>query len=641
LGGTCQGVQPPFWAGAECLPRPDESKVDAPKFYFEVNGDSGEFYRLPFPNDIRRDGGVIDLDGHANPGLLLPEYGNPVDEYLEMVEEDLGGFGTMSAVFFRYNIFPDADTITLGESISIVDITPGTETYGVGAPAGYRANSERGRYICYNWLALYPSFGNPLRGGTTYAAIITTDMLAKNGEPYTQDEDFAAMLADTSPGGLLEDAWNKYAPLRDYLADQEIDPATIAAATVFTTGNPTEKVPLIREAVREDGADLAVEDLERDDTPEGFSLLSGTVSMPFYQNGTRPFAKSEDGGAFEYDTSGRPLLVEEEAVRFALSIPDGEFPENGWPVFFFAHGTGGDQRSFVGNGVAARMAALGVAVISSEGIAHGNRRGLEGEAADDPMLSCEFMFYNFANPRAARDNNLQAAAELFQLVRLVEEFDTLTTQSVVFDPDKMYFFGHSQGTQGKFLGAVYEPRIKGIVLSGGGGYLLESLLGKKEPFDVSMAIRLALMDVDVGTYHPLLNLVQAALDPVDPMNYRSAVFVDDLTEMGISSRHVFMSSGEGDSYSPDATHSALAKALWLKQSVTSGTPLEGLKEVDALPHSRSYGFGGGVTTVLVRYAPDGDHDGHYVMFHNVDAIKQTDEFVRTMLSEEYPVLVAP
>jgi pimeloyl-ACP methyl ester carboxylesterase len=639
IDGICQGYQPPFWAGATCEPR--ETDKDIPgKVYFEVDTKTSEFYRLPFPNDIRRQGGKVDFEDHANPGLLIEEYGNPVDEFFSMVSDDLDGFGTMSAVYFRFNYWPDDTTIKLGDSIYIVSISPESKEYGEQAWTGFHGNATKNMYICHNWLAILPSVGNPLDPNTTYAAIMTTAVNGGDGKPLNQDDDFKVMLDDSDPGsGKIGDAWNTYAPLRAYLTDQDIATDTIAVAAVFTTGTPTTPTEKIREVVRAE-ADPAVNDLATDDSDDAYTLMSGTVTTPFFQSGTRPFIKITDGGFIEYDDDGLPLIAEEEDVKFALSVPTGEVPETGWPVMLFAHGTGGSEMSFVGNGVAARMAALGVATIGMEQVQHGDRRGLTAEEADKELNQPDYLFYNLINPKAARDNILQAAADLFQLVRVVENFSTITTEEVLLDPDKMYFFGHSQGTQGQFMAAAYEPAVKGIILSGAGGYLLESLLGKTEPIDVPTALRLAMMDVSVDRYHPLLNIVQAAFDQVDPLNYRRAIFVDDMTEMGISARSVFMSSGVGDSYTPEKTQYAIAKGLWLKQSVTSGTAIDGISELEELPHTRTYGFGGGVTAVVVRYEP-GDYDGHFVMFNNEDAIKQADEFVRTMIADEYPTLIAP
>ncbi len=653
----CRGEQPTnLWPGVSCsVPPKDEFRA-----FFEVDGASGEFYRLPYPNDIRRKDGKIDLADHPVPGSLSEALGDPAAAFVDMVENDLDGFGSQSAIFFRMTDYPNDETLISGETLFLIDIDPDSDTYGEPRSVGYRVSSGANRYICGNWLALIPSTGYPLNPNTTYAAILTTE-IQKGQKSLAQDADFAAMLISRQ---LSEDrltpAWEAYQPLRDFLDDPEALalsdrrlPETIAVAAVFTTGDPTKKVKKIREAVVTEESPV-IKGLEvEDDT--AFTLYRGTVSVPFYQQGTRPFARPADGGDISYRANGRPRLVELEDVPFALTIPHGTVPATGWPVIIFAHGTGGSEVSFIDNGLADRMADVGAAVLGLEQVQHGERRGLSDEAAASGDFTPEYMFYNFLNPRAARDNNLQAAAELFQSVRLVSDFEDISTEAIAFDPERVYFFGHSQGTQGSFLGAAFEPGIKGMILSGAGGVLMESMLEKKQPFDLSTAMSMILMDFDINRVHPMLNIVQTALDSVDPILYAKTVFLEDLSALEIPARSVLMSSGEGDTYTPEMTQYALAKAMGVRQSVTSGEPLD-IREIEPpcpaddpdcgeplLPHQRTYSIGGGVTAVVVRYAPPAGIDGHFVMWENPDAIAQTDAFIETMIDPDvpYPVLIAP
>jgi hypothetical protein len=60
--------------------------------------------------------------------------------------------------------------------------------------------------------------------------------------------------------------------------------------------------------------------------------------------------------------------------------------------------------------------------------------------------------------------------------------------------------------------------------------------------------------------------------------------------------------------------------------------------VELLPHSQSHGFTT-LTAVTVRYAPEGDADGHFVIFDNADAVLQSDYFIQTMLDPDLPAPV--
>jgi pimeloyl-ACP methyl ester carboxylesterase len=639
--GVCEGFQA-FWTGAECSDPPAAGEEDI-KVYFEVPGyDTGregrapeEFYRLPFPNDIRLKDGHIDLSGHPDPGVVVEELGDPVRDYFDMVEQDLDGFGTQSAVFFQLNYYPANDSMKLNETMYLLDIDPDSPDFGKTHGVGFSAASGRGMYICYNWIALLLPGGNLLSPNTTYAAILTTGITDKEGKSLTPDADFSAMLDDAEPDdATLAAAWSAYQPLRDYLknteAETQFEDGTIAAAAVFTTADPTKNIRAMRESVRAQDSPEA-KDVNVDDSDALFFLETGTVSVPFYQQGTRPFLKPVDGGGIEYGKNGLPKVVETEDVKYALSIPEGDVPEGGFPVFIYAHGTGGSEMSFVDDDIAARLSTLGAAVIGLEQVQHGRRRGLTAEQEADDTYSPENLFYNFLNPRAARDNNMQAAADLFQTIRFIEQ---RAQAEGILNAERIYFFGHSQGTQGSFIGATYEPLVKGFILSGAGGFLIESLLGKKQPVDATTAIKLALMDPDVSRTHPVLNIVQAGFDSVDPTNFASAVFWKDLTADGINPRSVFMSSGVGDNYTPENTQAALAHAMLLLQWVTSGEALQSVALIEnGLPFQ-----GGNFTGVLVRFAPPEGVDGHFVMFENEDARLQADYFIETMLD---PLLPSP
>ncbi|MCK9461272.1 MAG: hypothetical protein M0R80_16715 [Proteobacteria bacterium] len=649
LDGACTGFQIPYWPGADCQ---DPAEYGGEfKAFFDAKMDDGDFYALPFPNDIRLNDGHVDLTGHPNPGVLVEELGNPVDDYFDMIQEDIDGFGTASCVYFRFSRWLDGETLVNQENMMIIDVTPTSDKYGQLASAGYSGGTQRGRYICWNWLALCPSLGRPLKPNTTYAAILLDTIEDDEGNALARDADFPDMLGNTEPidPGLV-DAWNKYAPLRGYLADDAVTKpfsgSDVAVAAVFTTQRTIyDVIPNVRAAVRAEEAP-AIADLETDTSGDLYDLHTGTLTIPFYQAGTRPFRAVEDGGAIEYDTGGLPILVEEEAVKFALTVPVGTAPVDGWPVMIFAHGTGGSETSFVDNGVADRMAALGVAVIGIEQVQHGDRRGLPSGQEDLEVNSPERLFYNFLNPRAARDNNVQAAADHFQVVRLIEGFSSISGTSVSFDADNVLFFGHSQGSQGPFLFAAHEPAVTMVVLSGAGGYLLDSFLEKKNPLDVSAAIKVALADPAVEREHPLLNLIQAGLDNVDPMNHAPAVFRSDWSDYlwtPYPHRHVFMSYGVGDTFTPETTQLALAKSLWVDQwPLDPDDPLPSIDVIESLPHSGTkHWFGDDITAVVVQYAPDDDYDAHFVMFEHPDAISQLDSFVETYLADGVPSLLAP
>ena len=627
----CFGYQTVYWKGAQCEAASEEGDFVA---YFDVNRQSGEFYRLPYPNDGAIINGRIELTTHTNPGVLNDALGNLTGAYLTYIGNEMKGFGTQSGVYFRMSHKPDWDSIETDETAYIVNIDPASAEYGKMHSIGYAGNTAAQMYICSNWLALRPREGRPLSPGTTYAAVLTQGVKDREGNSLNQEPQFSQMLSGVAPPpGRTLVAWNAYAPLRNWVGTQGIDSKKIAVATVFTTQRFTV-LPRLRLQVRNEALPTLLGNaLVIHSTGNAYTHYTGTVSVPFYQNGVRPFF--DTGGGFQFDANGFPIRVSNDNVPFALTVPTGEPPAAGWPIFLYAHGTDGSESSFIDNGIAERMAQSGVAVISMLQVQHGIRRGIpagmETEETQPGML-----FYNLRNPYAAIGNNFQAAVDYFQLVRLVENFAAVTHTEIPFDIRKVYYFGHSQGTQGQYLAAVHEPLIKGIVLSGAGGYLTESMLHKKQPFDMKVIMQYLLMDPYVDKSHPVLSLIQAAMEQVDPVNHSPAAFKNQWPGMTYPARDLFMAYGIGDSYAPESTQYALARSLVLNMDVVDKDhEVSGLSNIDKYPYTGNRTVDGTlITTVGMQYRPDGDYDAHFVLFRNSDAINQLAHFVETMIDDD-------
>src|SRR5882672_6580341 len=249
----------------------------------------------------------------------------------------------------------------------------------------------------------------------------------------------------------------------------------------------------------------------------------------------------------------------------SLTVPKGApMPAGGWPVLVYAHGTGGSFRSAVTEGVARREAAIDdgsggtyrVAVLGIDQVEHGTRRGASQDSPDN-------LFYNFANPQAARGNPLQGAADQMALVRFASALDLPAAQSPTGAEIKagpIAFWGHSQGATAGGIAMPYTTGVLGAVLSGEGASVIDALLGKKSPVDIADALPVALEDdpAKVGPYHPVLALLQNDLDGVDPLNHARSLVVSPVSVAAL--KHVFQPYGQGDTYAPPATQQAFAVA---------------------------------------------------------------------------------
>lgn len=619
----------PYWPGESCI----EATGD-PRAYFDVprgTEEDGDFYRLPYPNDVRRTGDGLDLSGHPSPGTVLPV--DVIDRYLRASEEDLAGFSVNPVVYFRFTHPYAWDSV--GDQLRIVDITPGSPTYGrTHGVAWLTTAGPISKYICPNWLAVRTPHGAPLRPGTTYAVLLANGIVPNPdvGAAYARAPDFEAMLAGDAPSdGALASAWEAHAPLRAWIADSGEDAGAILNAAVFTTQDPEARIPVLREVIRAAGAP-SVSDLTLceegaaspcDDgteqracvtTSTDFFELHGRLELPIFQQGTPPYEEPGDGGGISIGTDGLPTVARTEPVCFSLSVPRAAPPAEGFPLLVYLHGTGGSFTGPVRSGLAGDAASLASAVTLAIDLPqHGARRG-------ESTRSPEVLFYNFANPRAARDNVAQGAADLLSLVWWANSYsltaaDSPTGEALSFDPTRIVVLGHSQGATHASLAVPYEPDVRAVLLSGNGGDLTQSLLNKTEPVDIAGVLPFALLDptpegtLASGDFHPVLALFQAYFDAVDPVAYAWRLHRAPVGDEPL--QHVFMTYGLEDSYSPEPTMQAYARAAGLV--VVEPVPRDfGLARAPAPLTANVMGATTSWTIGLRQYMPEGGEDGHFV-----------------------------
>jgi pimeloyl-ACP methyl ester carboxylesterase len=658
---------PALWPGTVCE-KPGEN--DTKQSYFEVPRGGkplAEFYSLPFPNDIRLKDGHLDLSGHPQ---APDSYGLPiVQRYIDVAGEDLDGFSTNPVVFFRFSHPYDGHTVectTPGPcSIKIVDITPASPTYGNQISTDWRTTEgDISNYICPHFLAVRGQAGTVLRPSTTYAAIITTGIHNSDGGSFARGKDFAAMLAPSAPSDAdLKAAYKAYEPLRAWIADKNENEQGILNAAVFTTQSVDAIVPKLRAQVQNDGV-ASISDWTVCDSPNtkspcedadgrgkcsaasaDFTEVHARISLPIFQKGKPPYQNPEDGGDIQLSKSGDPIIQDHADVCMAISVPKKPAPASGYPVLVFGHGTGGsftgemDKSGFAQVLATATTPGVLVAIDMPE---HGSRRG---DSTDEP----ESLFYNFLNPRAARDNVLQGAADLFTVIHWVKGSGGLSGSetslgAVPFDVTRIALMGHSQGSTHSSLAAVYEPDIIGVVLSGNGGHLATSMLTKTKPVNIAKIVPFGLLDPDKkfnlagGPYNPALAIIQSVFDRADPVNYARHLYVDPTAEAP-EGHHAFMTYGLDDSFAPEETQVRYARSARLTAVLPTLTTDLGLATAPA-PLSGNVTAGTTTRTVGLRqYMPKGDSDGHFVgVTQGQDGRPDVERFLDMLLDGQTPAI---
>jgi hypothetical protein len=529
-------------------------------------------------------------------------------------------------------------------------------------------------------MAIYLPWSRPLDAGHKYAVIIKNTLkaepLEKGGTPrvYTQSDDFKVMLSNKAPTDPdLLDAWNKYAPLRTYLVhakatEKGLAKDNILGAAVFTTYDPRTWVREIKDFLKVKGAPPVTELVLCDSgvtSPCDDGLVGeahvrgcfaastkyyefqGKARIPIFQSGTRPYLEPEDGGRIRMQ-NGMPLQTGVEEVCFSVTIPKGvSMPGGGWPVVVYAHGTGGNFRSHVTEGVTEALnkfvawnnttstydRPMAFAVLGFDQVMHGPRKGDSGVDPDS-------LVFNFRNPQAALGNFLQGAADNISFVALAKTMKlTLAPFSEAspstFDPGAIFYMGHSQGGTTGPLFLPWASDIKAAVLSGSGGGLTDSLLRKVAPVDIRDGVIMALQDENVSRSHPVLALLQMLYEPVDPVNFGEALFHSvEAGEHAVRILHIY---GLEDMHTPPATIRSLAQVM-RADLATSPSLAPALFDafsgatVVSLPKAVSRGL-------TVEYGSDGTYTGHFVVFKNPDAIRHYTNFLGTAALDSKPTVV--
>lgn len=669
---TDSGGFPAFWPGVVCAPDPDET----PRFYFDLRAGKDaerDWFRLPFPADLRMKDGGLDLEGFPRPPAEFapaPELAAVIDRWMTHLEQDTPGFAVDGSVLFRSNT-----GVREVKGVRFVNITPGHVDYGEtiagNTHTAKNGPESGGNYICDNWLAIEPIDGVVLDAATTYAVVIPDTTTPSGGGVFTPDADLSAMLKKTAPSGAEQAAaWPTFAPLREFLGTPESKAAglggdNIVAATVFTTAPHRDLLARARAAVH--AGPLAVTELHVCDaagpspcssapglTAEerglrecgspgaGYQEIQGRVTLPIFQEGRAPYASH--GGKIQQNDDGL-VLHSVQDVCFALTVPTTTPPDAGWPTLVFAHGTNGSFRSAIGEGVAGAAAGAGIATLALEGLLHGERRGDDDDDGLVEGLPIDQLVFNLRNPDAARDNPLQGAIDQFTAVRLARQLADATAPApppAPLDPANVFFMGHSQGAQAGVAFLAFEPEVDAAVISGGGANLLRALLAKTEPkvtlpdgnaYPPRDLLQLAFQerpDRPLTSAHPLLLLFNTFVNRADADVY-SPLLISRPPE-GMLPKHLLMYIGHVDSYTPIRSAGALAIGAGLQlggetlfpgpcsddaysddeAAACSYTTTEFLREI-ALPATGNLGFGETTGVALMR-AQSGGKDGHFVAF---------------------------
>lgn len=611
-----------------------------------------DWHASPFPSDLRRDPatGRLDLSGFPTPksGTLDPL----LLTYLELGGQVLRGWSIQPTIYvafnkrLRENVLPTPEETLTADApgLLLVNIDPSSPGYGERVPLRWlQSPNERGNLLAANLLMAQPTWGTPLRPNTTYAYVIDRKLRDLDDAVLGRPKALAAALdylsgaSDAQLSGPEAELAVVLTPLWKAMQDGKINihPKAIAAATVFTTGDPTAELATLADYVRTKVPRTSATGwAQSTEKPKGYRLYRGTYAGPNFQAGKPPFLN--DGGGFVFDAKGEPKVQYTEQLRISVAVPDDRSEAVGGllPVVIYSHGTGGSYESYRYGKLAPGklLTEKGLVVIGIDQPLHGPRA--KKQLSKNALYLASF---NFLNPISGRSVFRQAALDNVHLVQLLREGKldipaefTHDKKPIRLDPNRMLFMGHSQGgIVGPLLAAV-EPGFRACMFSGAGAGLSLTAVMRKDiiNFPALISAKLGLEEDELSEFHPAVSLIQMLVDATDTLAYGRKVFQ---RPPGKRPPHVLMTEGLLDEATPAATGEALAASMGLailKPAAHLNTAMTLMKQpILQSPIQNNLKVGDQQVTAVLSQYPQGNH---YVVFKDKRAALLARDFLHSV-----------
>jgi hypothetical protein len=622
------------------------------------------YWDLPFPSDLRLTAaGTPDVAGYPNKRAIAL-----ITDPLR-VAANRRGFPVMPVVYFRFTAPPAAHALAdvyrtdQLQDAMLLDIDPASPEHGTRF-AVVAKTLIADDFSPASLVAIAPRPGIVLRPGTRYAVILRTGF----APGFVQPAAFAELASGRTPDGARGAAAAAlYAPLWGELATLGVPVDDVLVATVFTTGDEVGVLRARSEAVRamHDAviADLHVDPVDGADH-DGFCELIGTVTYPQFQRGTPPF---DTDGDFALDADGAPIAQGEMTVPLAITLPSGEMPATGWPLYQFFHGSGGlssgvvdlgrtpspDAEPEVGKGPGWVVARHGIAAASSALPVNPERQPGASDIEYINFRNLAAFPYTFQQGVIEQRLLLDALLELQippSVVSACAGVDLPTGQTRHhFDPAKLVAGGQSMGGMYTNLIGAVEERYGALVPTGAGGMwhlmILETAL--LPAVREVIAAQYATDGTELTFVHPGLNALALGWEIAEPLTAMARITRRPLP--GFVSRNVYEPVGFEDIYFGTDVYDAAALAYGnqLAGEVVWPTMLDALGIDDAVPtvsypvaNNRSY-QGTNFTGVVIQHPGDGIVDSHY-LYRQIESVKhQYGCFLATYLATGVATVPAP
>ncbi|MDP2341846.1 MAG: hypothetical protein Q8O67_12880 [Deltaproteobacteria bacterium] len=622
----------PIVGAAACVPT---EPVRAPVPFAVYRGERQAFLDAPWPSDL-----MVHADGLLNLRAFPNPFASQTLEDFLAIFATAPGYSRNTTMAFRVDGGVDEATLPADAAASVKD---DSAMFVVELatlrrlPIEWKHYPEGTSYYPPGTVAVNLLLGAVPAG--PFALVVTSDAVDRKGVPLGPAPDLRALLTCEPLEGAAVDVkdsdCNPYQQLRIDLKREAVDIAVVVKITPQESSKGlVDSVVAARAYVPVFGPIVPRAADERDP----YTIYDGTITLAKFQKGRAPY-DTYDGssGGFVFGDDGLPIVQEEEVVSLVLTVPKETMPSTGWPVVVQSHGTGGDLESGLGRNPGAEAfhiaAAHAVMFAISEPL-HLTRDGFrEGQE--------NVLTFNFFNPLAGRDNWRQSALEKVQQVSAIADLqfdDGGVTHR--FDPNKIAYFGHSQGGIVGGLFVPVEDRIQGALLSGAGAGFAASMVEKVDPPPaIADILRLVLSMPDteeIDTFHPVPAILQTFVDAADPLNY------GDLWRhrSGRTTPHLVATSGLVDTFTPKRNHAGLAGSFGLPVADPVSEPLA-VTEIlgigtadDVVTGNLTTDDGDPLTAVMIQFPTD----GHFAIFNNPVGQQIFTDFFQTLFQDGVPTV---
>jgi hypothetical protein len=623
------------------------------------------FYEAPFP-----------IDGRARPdgSLRVADFPNPaanaaVTQLTTLLEEGTQGFSLNGAILVPFDgpvdatrLPADAAQSLLPESnVYLVNLGEGTERYGQRVPIEVSFKAAAETFSPENLLVALPFQGIVLEPETRYGLVVRRLLGDDQGRALYASEALRDVLQGFAPGdadgAALAEA---LAPLLVWLDASGIPRTDVAAATVFTTGEPLGEMDrFVADVAARPAPTLSA--VRSSDVYEGYCVIAATTSLPVFQRPEKPY-RDFPSGQLVRDEDGALLEQGRDEFEIILTIPHRRMPYAGFPLVLYAAGAEGSARQVIdrtaesrnpdeglgppGQGPARTYAARGVSALGFPAPLTWDRN----PRGDGGLLD----FWNVENLGAFRDNIRQGILDITSLIALAKTAvidEALCPEAggvdgtFYFDPEHLVLHGHSTGSTIGSAAIALEPDLEAAVLSGAGGSWIYNVTMAESPFVMRTVAGVLLgyqyPDV-VDAFDPAVTLFQTALESIEVMNWGRATVARPLAER--SPKQLLLIEGVIDSYHLPRMVNAYAMSAGLdlvEPAVEDSAALDYQLVGRGVLPAPLHGNIDGIVTAATIQRQQNDQDGHYVAFEFDDVKYRYGCFVDAVVRNESGVVALP